>query len=583
MAKKEHNSLLIIDGYSVLYRAWHALPPLTTTSGEVVNAVYGFATILLKAIKDLKPTHIAVAFDLASPTFRHIQNADYKAQRAKQPDEFYNQTIHVRTLLESLGIPSYEKEGFEADDIIATLARTLPKQYPDIQTMILTGDMDALALVDEHTHIYSPKKGISDLVVYNLEMVSEKFSGLVPSDMPLYKTLRGDPSDNIPGVKGIGEKTAMALAAQYHTLDILLDAIEQGETNLKESLTASMLSQREELYNTLNLVTLRDDVPFDFSFEDMKFGERVDGPTLVQLLQKMEFKSLLTRLGDLGIKQQNNAPVVQGNYICVDSTKTFDECFKLLSSQKEIAVDTETTNIDPFQSQLVGISMSWQEGQGYYFPWKSLNAPQQKKIKGILEDETIKKIGHNIKYDKESLQQEGIRMSGIYFDTMIAAYLLNPGVRTYGLDTLSFSEFGHQKIPITSLIGEKVATQITMDKVPLGTITPYACEDTDFTWRLYKRYSQQLADVGLTSLFDEIEMPLIEVLADMESHGILLDTDFLETFSKKVHDQRDHITKDIYEMAGQEFNIDSPTQLKKILFEVLEISSRNIRKGKTGL
>ncbi|MDP2656345.1 MAG: DNA polymerase I [bacterium] len=583
MAKKEHNTLLIVDGYSLLYRAWHALPPLTTSSGEVVNAVYGFATILLKAIKDFKATHVAVAFDLAKPTFRHEAYKEYKAQREKQPDEFYAQIAHVREFLQSLGIPSYEKEGFEADDVIATIARLFEKQHPGLQTLILTGDMDAIALVDEQTHVCTPKKGISDIVVYDLEAVKEKFNGLVPSDMPLYKTLRGDPSDNIPGVKGIGEKTAMTLAGKYHTLDNLLDGIEQGETSLNETLAQGMLSQREDLYNTLSLVTLRDDVLFDFSIDDMKFGEGVDAPRLVKLFQTLEFKTLLSRLKEFGIAQR--APSVHeenGNYVCVNTTKTFDEFYTALQKQKEIAVDTETTNIDPFQCSLVGISMSWEEGRGYYLPWSALNATQKKKIITVLQDEDIKKIGHNIKYDIESLAQGDIALKGIYFDTMIAAYLLNSGVRTYGLDILAFSEFGHQKIPTTDLIGEKTATQITMDKVPLEKIAPYACEDADFTWRLYKHFSKQMADIALTPLFDDIEMPLVSVLADMESHGILLDVPFLKTFSKKVHTTRNTIQKKIYNTAGQEFNIDSPSQLKNILFEVLEISSRNIRKGKTG-
>ncbi|MBI4600113.1 DNA polymerase I [Candidatus Uhrbacteria bacterium] len=589
-----HEKFIIIDGNALLHRAWHALPPLTTQKGEIVNAVYGFIQILFKAFKELEPTYCAVTFDRKGPTFRHEQYAQYKATRVKQPDELYVQIDRIKEILTCLGIPIFEKDGFEADDVIATLCSTITQSHPDIEKIIVTGDMDTLQLVDEYTRVFAPRKGITDTVLFDVPAIREKYDGLEPKDLTFYKALRGDPSDNIPGIKGIGEKGAIQIVKAFKTYGHLLEWIEQGAHEeeaslLKEKVLTLLREQKDAFATAHDLVSLRRDVPFDFDISSARLGH-ADSAALVSLLQDLEFKSLLPRLKELSGIGFENLDRVQENlskgssheYRLLNTEKAVADFLSDVARQKIFALDTETTSIDALNADLLGVSISFEEGRGAYIPWPSCSEKNKQRIKELCEDPTIEKTGHNIKYDLHVLRNVGIALEGIAFDSMVGAYVLNPGARSYGLDTLSFNEFGYQKISIESLIGTG-KKQLSMADVPIENVAPYACEDADYAWRLYEYFSRRLKEHGLLDLCQRLEIPLIPVLARMERRGVKIDTSFLSVLSDTLHTELHALEKNIYKHAGGEFNINSPIQLKKILFEDLALSGPKLKKGKTGI
>lgn len=576
---------MIIDGNALLHRAWHALPPLTTAKGEVVNAVYGFTTILMRALKELRPTHAVVTFDRRAPTFRHEAYAAYKATRIKQPQELYDQIDRIKSVVRGFGIPIFEKDGYEADDIIATLVHIIPTKLPDTETLILTGDMDTLQLVDEHTKVSTFKKSIADTIVYDERAVRERYDGLNPKDLTLYKALRGDPSDNIPGVKGIGEKTAIGLVKQFSTLEALQRAVQQGDEAIKGKTLALLRDYAEDLVMSYDLVRLRNDVPIDFKESDALMASP-NAEVLVPLFRELEFKTLIPRLqsiGDRDTETTEHQTERNESYHLLDTEEKIDALISVLTNISCCAIDTETTDLNPLHAQLLGISISWKTGEAYYVPWQCANDSQKNKLKFFLENPEQKKTGHNIKYDLHVFKNAGIELAGIEMDTMIGAYILNPGGRAYGLDALSFQEFGYQKIPIESLIG-KGKQQISMSAVPLNALSEYACEDADYTWRLKKSISDKLIKEKLEEVCDRFEIPLIPVLARMERHGIAIDTMFLGKLSQVFHGKLQELEQEIYRFANDtEFNINSPQQLKKILFDVLKIQPPKLKKGKTGI
>lgn len=596
MAQKV-KKLIIIDGNALLHRAWHALPPtLTTKTGEIVNAVYGFTMILLKVLKEFKPEYVAVTFDKAAPTFRHEAFAEYKAQRVKQPDELYNQIGRLKEVLEAFNIQYFEKDGFEADDLIGTIAEKKSVNRRDVLSVIVTGDLDTLQLVDDNTHVYTLKKGISDMIIYNEAAVKERF-GLTPNQLNDYKALKGDPSDNIPGVKGIGEKTATELIQKFGQLENLIEKVKKDrhETKeLKERIKRLIKEHEADAFLSKKLVTIVKNVPIDFDLEKCRFG-LFDRQKVVKLFQGLEFKSLLSKIPtkeDLSPAAQAQlfggltppkAKEEKSKYFLVDDEKKFSDFYKKLKKQKIICFDTETTGINPFNAKLLGISFSWQEKESFFV---SVRSRQEvlwlEKIKKILEDEKIKKIGHNIKYDLEVLAGAGVEVKGTDFDTMVASYLLNPGSRQHSLDILAFREFGYEMAGLDSFLGAG-KNRITVAQIPVQQLSDYSCGDADYTFRLYKKLMPELKEKTLWKLFEEIEMPLVPVLTKMETNGVKIDSDFLNEMSKKVGRQIKKLSSEIYKQAGQEFNINSPQQLKEILFEKLKIPTLEIRKIKTGL
>ncbi|MFA6909280.1 MAG: DNA polymerase I [Patescibacteria group bacterium] len=614
-AKKK--TLLILDANALLHRSFHALPPLQMKDGTLVNAVYGFITTLLKALKEFKPAYIAVAFDRKTPTFRHDEYKEYKAKRVKAPQEFYDQIPLTHDVLEAFRIPVFEKDKFEADDIIGTIAK---KASGDAHVIIATGDLDALQLIDDDIKVYTLRKGMGDTVIYDAAAVKERY-GLEPKQMIDYKALAGDQSDNIPGVRGIGEKTATDLLKTFGNIETLYAELEKDTPKaqaIKPGVKQKLIDHHKEAVMSKHLATIVLDAPVDFSLAGVE-AKPYDRDKVFTLFQKFEFKSLLARLPTqqtdiFGGGEQRDAKEKEAEkgaepeivyekitakkktpefeiptggdetYELVNTVKDFDLFYKKLKDQQEFVFDTETTSLEPIDAKLLGISFSWKAGEAYYVGVPILEEKAVlDKLKSVLEDPDVKKIGHNMKYDIAVLRQVGIHVNPVSFDTMIASYLLNPGTRQHNLDSLAFQEFGYQMVPITALIGVG-KKQISMDAVPQDKLSWYSCEDADYTFRLYERLSKELRKENQVGLFDSIELPLVNVLTDMELAGIKIDSPFLNKLGVKLLARLAELTAEIYTHAGKEFNINSPVQLKEILFEDLQVGvDMKIKRTKTGL
>ncbi|MEK7512489.1 MAG: DNA polymerase I [Patescibacteria group bacterium] len=586
MSKKR--KFMIVDGNAILHRAWHALPPMIIKDGRMVNAVYGFITTFFRALKEFKPEFVAVSFDRKEKTFRHLEYKEYKAGREKQPDEFYAQLPIVKQILESMNIKIYEQAGFEADDVIGTLCEKKQVNRDDILSIIVTGDMDTLQLVDDNTEVYTLRKGMSDTVIYNEQAVKEKFDGLTPSQMTDYKGLCGDASDNIPGVKGVGEKTAIGLLKEFGSIENVYKNIEIREfKNIKitERLYNLLIEHKDMAIQSKRLATIIRNVKLDFNLADCEL-KNYDKNKIFELFHELEFKSLLNRLPEFGIEGVEGAVAAEEKhdqhkhrYHYVFEQKDFDEFMAELSQQDVFVFDTETDGLDLFKAKLLGISFCWQEGLAYYLePKKEF----LKQLKLIFENEKIKKIAHNMKFDVKVLKMAGVEVKNQYFDTMIASYLLNPGTRAHKLDDIVYREFGYRMTKITDLIG-KGKGQTTLLSVDKKQVSDYSCEDADYTWRLVEPLKKELEKNELWKLFAEIEMPLVEVLVEMEINGIKIDVEYLDELSKKNASRIEILIKKIHKLAGQDFNISSPKQLKEILFEKLDLSVEGIGKTKTGL
>jgi len=587
--------LIIIDGNAIIHRSFHALPPtMTTKSGQVVNAVYGFALFLLKAIADLKPDYLVLTLDKKGPTFRHLEYKLYKAQRVKAPDELYDQIPLIKDLATAFGIPIYELSGFEADDLIGTISKQVNS---GIQKIIMTGDMDTLQLIDNHTSVYTMSRGISDSVLYGAKEVKEKYN-LEPGQMIDYKALRGDPSDNIPGVKGIGEKTASELLNNFSSLDKVYEAVDQSDAKIKPRTLELLKEHKDEAYLSYKLATINRSAPITFDLKESRFAN-LDKNKIIKLLSELEFKSLIPRLANLDSylgtdtgKNNNLFSSIEVDkfardqkkfkYHIVDSEAAFQSFLTELKKQKLLAIDTETDSLDPLTAQLLGISFSWKEGEAYYLNFAGGKKAWIQSLYAPLNDEKIKKCGHNIKFDLRILVHQDLDLRGIYFDTMIASYLLNPENRQHNLDALSFAELGWEKINHHDLLGDDFKAK-DFAAVPLAKMGIYSCEDADFTFRLMHILEKKLKQEKLLDLFHNIEVPLIPVLAKMEDAGILLDKKVLAHMAKDINADVNKLEKEIHYLAGSDFNIKSIKQLKEILFEKLLISPKGIKKTKTGL
>jgi len=585
---------VIIDGNAILHRAFHALPPLKNREGKLVNAAYGFASIFLKTLKDLKPNYIAVAFDLPGKTFRHIEFPEYKAQRAKPPQDLYDQIPLIKEMLNAFNVAIFEKEGYEADDIIGTLAC----KSAETENIIVTGDLDALQLVDENTKVCALKQGISETIIYDEKAVIERY-GLRPDQMIDYKALRGDPSDNIPGVKGIGEKTATELLASYETIEKLYKAVNEAGAKEPAGISKRVFEKLREsesiAFLSKKLVTIIKDAPIDFDLENLKVRP-IDRANAAELFQKFGFKSLLSRLKEsdntalpaaqtqdrLFAQTVANSDSKEQNYILVDTEQKFQDFLINIQKQDFFVFDCESTSLNPLEADLLGISFCWKKGEAYFASVKAL--PKfLTLLKPIFANPKIRKAGHNLKYDIRVLKTSGIAVDGVFFDTMVASYILNPGERQHNLDKIVFEELGYEMMPIEALIGEKRNEQIPMQDVPMEKLSWYSCEDADFTYRIYEKLSQELRNRKMQKLFEEIDLPLVSILARMEDFGMKIDAEYLSKMSKEAHIQADKLEKEIIKLAGIEFNVNSTKQLKEILFERLKISAKGIARGKTGL
>lgn len=571
---------VVIDGNAILHRAWHALPPtLMTPDGTMVNAVYGFTSILLKVIGDLKPDYMAVAWDTKAKTFRTEMYEQYKATRKEKEQELYDQIPLIQELVTAFRVPNLMKDGFEADDVLGTLAK-LGKEHGNTQTIIVTGDKDTMQLIDDRTSVLTPKNGISETMIYDADAVRARY-GLTPEQMVDYKALVGDPSDNIKGVKGIGEKSATSLLAKYQTLDHLYASIEAGETEgIKPAQLKKLIEGKKDAYLAQELSRIVCDVPVKFAFEDAVFGS-FEIKDVAAVMQKFGFKSLLSRLPQPKMaKAEEVERQPQAGYVLVSTQKATEEMVESLSWSEQFAFDTETTGLRPFEDKLLGISLSATKGEAY-FVTKDAITPSLKKL---FADPKIKKIAHHAKFDLEFLQQAGFEIAGLVFDTKIAAYLLSPGQRNSGLKELAFAELGEQMVMLDELLGsgKKRLTMQELFAQKLEALSQYACADADMTLRLYPILQKRLQEEALDKVLEGIDLPLVRILVLMEQYGVVLDTPYLEKISVEMGTRLAELEKKIHQLSGIEFNIDSPSQLAEILFTRLKLPTKGIKKTKSG-
>lgn len=595
---------VIFDGNALLHRAYHAIPPLTTKQGVLVNAAYGFTAIFLRVLKELKPTYVAVTFDRKEPTFRHKKFEAYKAQREKKPQELYDQIDIIKRIVTAFAVPIFELAGYEADDIIGTLSRQACERGAKLDVVIVTGDMDTLQLVDERTSVYTLKKGINDTITYTPQAVYDRYS-LQPDQLIDFKALRGDPSDNIPGARGVGEKTATELVKKFGSVVALLAAAKKGSAQFKQlsiKLQELLVNEKNNIELSKELVTIVRTAPVELELELCKL-KTFDRTALVALFQELEFKSLLARVPELeqklglpaeprqleivsSAKATRQAKSKSANYHLIVTPVELKDFVAELGLAKVFAFDTETTSLDQTQAELVAISIALRPGEAYCIKVSpQLKASKEWVALGeIFADDAVKKIGHNLKFDVRAMLQAGMEVKNLSFDTLIAAYLLQGGgERTLDLKGLVFQELGASMQPIEELIGPKGKGQITMAAVPDEALMDYACADADYTLQLMHKQAKELKEQDLEQLFTTVEMPLVPVLGAMEREGVKVDTDYLGELAKILKQDISALEKTIYIHAGQEFNINSPKQLSDILFNKLNISVEGIKRTKTGI
>lgn len=560
--------LFVIDGNSYCYRAYYAIKSLSNSKGLPTNAVYGFATMLNKLIKDENPDYICIAFDLKGPTFRHKMYKEYKIQRKPMPDDLVLQMPIIKEMVRAYGIPIYEKEGYEADDVIATISIKAAKR--SIDTNIVTGDKDALQLVGPHIVVNNTHK---DGLIYDSEKVKEKY-GVGPEGVVDIMALMGDQSDNYKGVPGIGEVAACQLIKEFGTIDNLYQNLDKVK---RDGWRNILKDHEDDARLSRELAMLDTDVPIEIDFEDMRPGN-AETEKLVSLFRELEFQGLLR-----GVLPKDEW---RSNYKTIFKKEELSDLVEKLEGLKEVTIDFETTSVDPMLAELIGVSFCWKEGEAYYIPLKHETEETLDRdfvmgeLKGMLSDGRIKKIGQNIKYEKLILLNYGIELNGISFDTMLASYVLNPSKINHNLGDIAMEYLNHKMQPISDLIG-KGKKAITMDRVDIPSVSRYCCEDSDATFRIKNILAKKMREQGVDELFNKIEVPLVDVLADIEFKGVALDTDLLGEMSKEMEGALARKTAEIFEISGCEFNINSPKQLSEVLFDKLGLPV--IKRTKTGI
>ncbi len=584
-------TLYIIDGHAHIYAAYFApmRQQLASPSGEPTKATYIFTMAVLGLIEKHKPDMLVVALDSKAPTFRSDLFADYKAHRPPMPDDMPVQIERIEQILAALRIPILRVDGFEADDIIGTLAKRAAADAIDV--LICSKDKDLLQLIDGHVRTLDMKSGkVTDRAVMEQEM------GITPEQMVDCLALEGDTSDNVPGVPLIGPKTARELIRTYGDLDNLYAHIDEIPGKRGENLRAS----RAQAYLSRKLVTLDCAVPLDISYETLAL-EPPDKETLAKLFTELGFSRLLTQLGveaqadspspatteTLASSEAASVKTCAHQYELVDTPESFARFAGELKKQSLFAVDTETTSVDPMRAELVGLSFCWHSHHAYYLPVRAplgtrhLDiAAVRRELGPIFADESVRKIGQNIKYDMLVLRNAQMPLAGVWFDTMVASYCLDPGRTSHSMDNLARDFLHYECVPIVALIG-KGKNQLTFDMVDTAVACEYAAEDADVTFRLYEYFAEHLGrHEPLKKLFREVEMPLVPVLAQMEYDGVKVDADLLRRMSGELSESLEDLRERIYKQAGTVFNIDSPKQLAEVLFDKLGLQSSRV--GKTG-
>ncbi len=593
--------LFLLDAYALIYRAYYAFikAPRINSKGFNTSAILGFVNTLEEVLNKEKPTHIGIAFDPAGPTFRHEAYAEYKAQREATPEVIKDSVPIIKEIIRAYHIPILEMSGFEADDVIGTLALKAGAQ--GIDTYMMTPDKDYGQLVRDHVYMYRPKYGDKDFDVMGVEEIKAKFQIERPSQVIDMLGLMGDSADNIPGCPGVGEKTAQKLIAQFGSIENLLSRTSELKGSLKEKVETN----KEQIAFSKFLATINTNVPVELNMEELEKSEP-DEEALRNIFTEMEFKNLLDRIFK---KDKPSAPTkstkgpIQGDffdlfadegtgdekysnltrleetayhYQLVDTEAKRSELLQILLTAKIFSLDTETTSTNAIEAELVGMSFATEENEAYYVPVPTDQDEAQKivnEFKCVLEDESTTKVGQNIKYDMLVLRRYGVEVKGELFDTMIAHYVLQPDLH-HGMDYLAEIYLHYDTIKIEELIGPKGKNQKNMRELSPESVYKYACEDADVTLKLKNRLEKELQENDCEKLFKEIEMPLVPVLAYMEWNGVRIDTNSLQQTSTLFTERMNEIEKEIYALAGESFNISSPKQVGEMLFDKLKITDK---------
>lgn len=570
------STVYVVDAHSLIFQVFHAIPEMTSPRGEPVNAVFGFTKDLLKIIEDKRPEALICAFDPPGDTFRHEFFPTYKGERGEMPEELRSQFPKIEQLVRALGIPVLSVPRFEADDVLATVARLCDEGQ--LTCRVVTGDKDCRQLITDHVAVYNIRKDH----VYDAVALAADW-GIRPDQVVDFQALVGDKVDNVPGVPLIGPKIAKELLEEYGDLEGVLDNAERvkgakRKQNLMEGRELALVSRR--------LVRLDSHVPIELDWESARVGDH-DQVQLAELCADFGFRSLADRISRL---DENASPVAESawevSYQTVDTPEGLQELTATLEDCDLLAIDTETTSVNPRLAELVGISIAWAEGQAAYLPIRAPHGERVLPIDRVREflgpifaDPAISKIGQNLKYDQVVLRGVEMPLGGVSFDTMIASYLLDAGERSHNLDVLSDRYLGHTTTKISELIG-KGKNQKSMDSVPVADITAYAAEDVDVPLRLHPLLHDRLDQQCLLSLADDLEVPLIDVLAEMEWNGVRVDTERLGELSAQFAERTQTLAEEIEEIVGHPFNLASPKQLAEVLFQ--ELGLPVVKKTKTG-
>jgi DNA polymerase-1 len=562
--------LFLIDGFSLFYQSFYALPGFTASDGRSTGAVYGVAR-LLHTIEARSPKYVAVAFDTKKPTFRHEAFKEYKATRRPMPPDLAEQLPLLKELLALRGVASVSAPGFEADDVIGTLAHMASQE--GVTTQIISRDKDLKQLLGPNVKIFDVKTGES----YGPESF-RKDMGIDPGQFPDFLGIAGDTSDNIPGIAKIGPKKAQDLLIRFGTLEEVLGQWQEiaGLKGFGKKTAERIRDGAEQARLSRMLGTIRADVPLGVTLDDLSAPGEI-GKEAVALYRDLGFQSLIDGVEHLDTTEG-------ADYGAVTTPGEFAALLRELRSRDLWAFDLETTSLDPLLAEIAGIAFSWETGMGRYVPFLGPGAVLDGEacladLAPLFADSAHRKVGQNLKFDVSVLKARGVPVQGIWFDTLLAAYLLNSGERNLGLDALAGRYLNLKTVPLSDLLGEK-KDERRFDEVDLAIAAPYACEDADVAMRLYEHFMPLLKKFGLWDLFTQVEMPLVEVLSAMELTGIALDPSVLEKLRLEVVEEMTGREKAIYDMAGEEFNIGSPAQLRPILFSKLGLPVQ--RKTKTG-
>ena len=596
--------LFLLDAYALIYRAYYAFikNPRINSKGFNTSAVLGFVNTLEEVLRKEEPTHIGIAFDPPGPTFRHNAFAAYKAQREETPEVIKWSVTPIKDIIKAYRIPILEIRGYEADDVIGTLATQAGKR--GINTYMMTPDKDYGQLVSEHVFMYRPKYGDKDFDIMGVDEVKEKFNIESPAQVIDMLGLMGDTADNIPGCPGVGEKTAQKLIAQFGSIESLLAHTDE----LKGAIKKKVEENEEQIRFSKFLATIKTDVPVELDMETLKRREP-DEKELRRIFEQLEFRTLIERVlngekksapatpaqpdlfgffTDNGTEETKNSNLTRlddlhYDYQLVDNEEKMRDLFQKLITTQVLSLDTETTGTDPISAELVGMSFSYEENQAFYVPVPPDGEEAQKIVnifKPVFENEKTVKVGQNIKYDLLVLENYGVTLKGKMFDTMIAHYVLQPELR-HGMDYLAEIYLKYDTIKIEELIGPKGKNQKNMRDLPPNEVYKYACEDADVTLKLKNVLEGELAENGVKDLFEEIEMPLVPVLAYMERNGVRIDKEALKETSRHFTARMNQIEEEVHQLAGTNFNIASPKQVGEILFEKLKIVEK-AKKTKSG-